>query len=290
MTKSAAIALALLPLGSSLTAETLTSHELQQNVSGYLCLLNMETAEGPEVSLQLSDYKDVWSVNILVQNAPDRFRRFFDERGLRDEEAWEEEFQQVLIGERTFDLHQTDLMEVQRSEVDERSFAVFRIAERHNVAAALNAMAIERLTIPQLVALPDTGGALAEFRTCASAAMGLEVGERVETDFRAEYRMIFERSFESWVEAGARAESCMQGRIRDAEIDAVIERAASAFYPGLLNYWKRDEYADGLRGRVPLSRLSGATAAMESCFMAGNLAEMSFMPVERAIEEAEDME
>lgn len=171
--------------------------------------------------------------------------------------------------------------------MDEKTTGIFSVDERHNVARALEAMANDGIEIQGLVSLYGTASVLSEFRSCSYAAIGLQEGERVETDFRAEYRMIFEGALENWVTSMARAEHCLATRFDDDAVSEVIDAAADAFYPGILNFRKRSEYRKDLEGVLPMAKLSGmADAKTEGCLMAGRLADVSRMPVDKAIDEA----
>lgn len=267
--------------------ETVTGGEFYEDRSGYPCFATLNTDAGKSVTLQLSDYKDVWSLKFIVSDRSSVYRRFFDSRGLRDEGAFEDAFEGVRIGERSFDFNDVSLFEVRRQDVDEKTAGIFSVDEKHNVARALEAMAEDGIGIQGLVSLDGTATVLSEFRSCSYAAMGLQEGERVETDFRAEYRMIFEGAFENWLTSMARAEHCLATRFDDDAVSEVIDAATDAFYPGILNFPKRSEYREDLERLLPMAKLSGMTdARTEGCLMAGRLADVSRMPVDRAIEEA----
>lgn len=267
--------------------ETVTGGEFFEDRSGYPCFATLHTDAGKSVTLQLSDYKDVWSLKFIVSDRASVYRRLFDSRGLRDEGAFEDAFGGVRIGERSFDFNDTSLFEVQRQDVDEKTAGIFSVDEQHNVARALEAMADDGIEIQGLVSLDSTATVLSEFRSCSYAAMGLQEGERVEIDFRAEYRMIFEGAFEDWVINMARAEHCLAKRFDDGAVSEVIDAAADAFYPGILNFRKRGEYREELERMLPIAKLTGMTdARTEGCLMVGRLADVSRIPVERAIEEA----
>lgn len=279
---------AILALSASTAAgETVTGSEFFEDRSGYPCFATLNTDAGKGVTLQLSDYKDVWSINFIVSDRAAVYRKYFDSRGLRDEEAFENAFGGIRIGERNFKFNDTSLFEVQRKDVDEKSAGIFSIDERHNVARALEAIADDGIEIQGLVSLHGTAEALSDFRTCSYAAMGLQEGERVETDFRAEYRMIFEGAFQNWVTSMARAEHCLAARFDDDAVAEVVDAAADAFYPGVLNFRKRSEYRHDLEGMLPIAKLSGmADARTEGCLMAAGLANMSRMPVDQALKAA----
>lgn len=268
-------------------SETVTGGEFYEDRSGYPCFATLNTDAGKSVTLQLSDYKEVWSLNFVVSDRASVYRRFFDSRGLYDEDAFEDAFEGVRIGERSFDFNDTSFFEVRRQDVDEKTTGIFSVDERHNVARALEAMANDGIEIQGLVSLYGTASVLSEFRSCSYAAIGLQEGERVETDFRAEYRMIFEGAFENWVTSMARAEHCLATRFDDDAVSEAIDAAADAFYPGILNFRKRSEYRKDLEGVLPMAKLSGmADAKTEGCLMAGRLADVSRMPVDKAIDEA----
>lgn len=279
---------AIVVLNAGMAAgETVTGIEFFEERSGYPCFATLNTDADKSITLQLSDYKEVWSLKFIVSDRGSIYRRFFDNRGLRDEDAFEDAFGQVRVGERMFDFNDTSLFEVQRQDVDEKTAGIFSVNEQHNVARALEAMAEDGIVIQGLVSLDGTSDALKDFRACSYAAMGLDEGERIETDFRAEYRMIFEGAFENWITSMSRAEHCLAARFDDDSVSEVVNAAAAAFYPGILNFRKRSEYRENLEGLLPIAKLSGmADARTEGCLMAGRLADVSRLPVDRAIEEA----
>lgn len=271
-------------------AETIVGQEFSKDFNGYPCFVTLNTEAGKGVTLQLSDYKDVWSLNFIVSDRADTYRRFFDSRGLRDERAFSEAFGGVKIGGRDFNFEEISLFEVQRQDVDEKTAGIFEIKEQHNVSQALEAMTADGIEISGLVNFDGTANSLSEFRSCSYAAMGLREGERVETDFRAEYRMIFERSFEAWVSSMAKAEQCLDARYDDAAVEEVIDAAGDAFYPGIFNFRTRSTYREDLEGKLPFAKLAGIADAQQGCLMAGRLAEASRIPVDRAIQSAADLD
>lgn len=63
-------------------SETVTGGEFYEDRSGYPCFATLNTDAGKSVTLQLSDYKEVWSLNFVVSDRASVYRRFFDSRGL----------------------------------------------------------------------------------------------------------------------------------------------------------------------------------------------------------------
>ena len=109
---------------------------------------------------------------------------------------------------------------------------------------------------------------------------------KAEYDYRDRLRSIFEDSFETWISHSAQAEACLRGRLDEKEIEAVADQAAKAFYPGILNILKRRSYVDDLKSKVPLAKLKGRTGG--SCLMAGQLADLSRLPMDEAIDAAKE--
>jgi hypothetical protein len=270
-------------------SETVSRHEFLRDFNGYPCFITLNTDSDASVTLQLSDYDDVWSINLFVSGKPDIYRNFFDRRSLRDDDAFRRSFGSVTLGKQSFKFSEVTLFEVQKQDVDEKTAGLFGINEQHNVVQTLEAMKDDGIIISGLINLNGTIDPLSEFRTCSYSAMGLSEGEPVETDFRAEYRMIFERAFEVWVSSMAQAEHCLVGRYDDGAVDGVIDAAADAFYPGLLSFSKRSSYREELEKLLPLAKLTGMADAKKSCLMADRLVEISRIPVDRAIEEAANL-
>lgn len=278
----------LVLIAHAAAGETVIVGEFHEDHNGYPCFATLHTDADRSVTLQLSDYRDIWSLRFVVADRASDYRRFFDSRGLRDKNAFKKAIDLVRIGERSFEFNDTSLLfGVRREEVNEKTTGIFSVDEQHNVTRALEAMENDGIEIRNLVSLDGTVEALGEFRSCSYTAMGLKRGERVETDFRAEYRMIFEDAFENWLTTMARAEHCLVSRFDDEAVSEVVEAATDAFYPGILNYRKRSEFREELEGLLPIAKLSGMSDAMtKGCLFVEKLADLSRMPVEKTIGEA----
>lgn len=272
--------------------ESVEEHELFKNRSGYPCVIDIRTDEGNTLSLQLSDNKNIWSLGVNISNREEVYREFFDAEGLYDRESFETTFRLFRIGERTVDFHKASLFEVnERDDIDEKTIAVFSINGKHSVTKALTAMSADGLQIEGLVSVDDTVDALNDFRFCSYAALGLEIEERVESDTRAEYRVVFERAFENWVESMAKAEQCLVALFDDDAVNKVIEEAAAAFYPGTDNDGRRSSYREELNDMLPFAKRSGMIDARTgSCAVAGTLADMAQVPVDRALQKATELD
>ncbi|MDX8355678.1 hypothetical protein [Cognatiyoonia sp. IB215182] len=134
---------AVLIFGAGMAAgETVTGGEFFEDQSGYPCSATLQTDANKSVTLQLSDYKDVWSLRFIISDRASIYRRFFDSRGLHDKDAFEDAFRGVRIGERSFDFNDASLFEVHRQDVDDKTSGIFSIDEKHNVARALEAMKV----------------------------------------------------------------------------------------------------------------------------------------------------
>lgn len=257
--------------------------------SDYACSVLMTGSSGTVMSVTLSDYKDIWKLVFFVSGNPDEVVPYFDDNGLADRDRFRAKIPEVQVGGTAFRLTDANILEVQRSKVDNETTSIFELETRHRVASALDTMQKDGISFGRFASLSQTVEATTEFRACALAALELAPGETVELDFREEYRLVFEPSFERWVAAMARAESCLVARFDDAEIESVAEKASSAFYPGVLNTLKRRAYKEDLMGGLPFSKLAGSVdAATDGCLMAASLVEMSRLPVDGAIRAAEE--
>lgn len=270
-------------------AETVTKHLMTKDKSEYPCFLELHTDEAKKVVIQLSDYKDVWSIRIVVPNRPEIFQNFFSEYDVRDQEKLDATFKELVIGSSKFRINEVNLLAAGRDTLDENSAAFLSVHEKHNVVAAIDAMSQDGISIPGLFELSNTVTATEDYRSCSLEAMGVSSGEKVEFDSRAEFRMIFEESFETWLTYSARAEACLQAQLDEDDIEEVIAKASDVFFPGILNTLKRRSYSDDLRSQIPFAKLDGfAEASSGGCMMAGNLAKMARLPMEQAIEAATD--
>lgn len=275
-------------LATQLIAEEVTKSEFQADVHGYPCFVTMHTGFGTKFTTQLSDYQDVWSLNFFFSGQPMVFLRFFKSNGLQDQDALAGNVREISIGGKTFDLSDVHLFAVQRSEVDETTPLIVTIETEHRVALALEAMQVDQVQLAGIISLTKTSEGFREFRSCAMNAMGLQEGQKVEVDYREEYRLSFEKAFALWVSAANRADSCSAGRLDDEKIDDVIERASSAFYPGMTNLFQRGRYEEELRRQQTFAAVDGRTSAVsDGCFMADSLAEITEKTALQAIESAE---
>lgn len=273
----------------SASAETVSEAKFTAGKNDYACSVAMTGSAGTGLSISLSDYKDVWKLIFFVTGNPDEVLPYFGDNGLVDNDRFSAKIPEVQVGGTAFRLTKAMILAVQRSDVDKETPSILELETRHRVAAALDAMQKDGISFGRFATLSQTTKATAEFRACSLAALGLAPGEAVEVDFREEYRLVFEPSFKSWVAAMARAESCLVARFDDAEIESVAEKASSAFYPGVLNTFKRRAYKEGLIGDVPFSKLAGSVDAIsDGCLMAEGLVDLSRLPVESAIKAAED--
>lgn len=281
--------LAFCSLSGAAAAEPVTSNEFQRDVADYPCSTTMKTSSGRAFVVQLSDYKDVWSLNFLLSGNPTVLRTFFDSRGLRDDDRFAAAVARITIGRSEIAVSDATVHAVQVSEVDASTFAEVGVETLHRVSQVLTAMKDDGATFGPLGSFSDTD--FTEFRACAHEAMGLGEDEVVNIDIREEYRLAFENLFESWAEHAALADSCMVALLDEGRRSSYIERAAAAFYPGLTNMFRRDEYRSSLESSATFAQLAGRTAAItDGCLMAAQLADLSERAVLDVLERAEALD
>lgn len=252
------------------------------------CAVNLFADERQALNLSLNRYQGIWRLDFTVRNRPLTFsqQELFDDDGYIDRTAFEETFGSVSLGNHEIDFNDTYFWGLIRSNIDEDSRAVFKILEKHNVADALFALQQDVIVIPGLIHLEGTSALLEEFRTCSYAKMGLQKNQRVETDYRAEFRMMFEETFENWIENRGKAVACLATSANDSEVDEVIEAAANAFYPGWLNFRKRRAYRESFEQVRSTAYLRGLYKR-GGCMLAGRILDLSRMTLDSAINAAE---
>lgn len=236
--------------------------------------------------MNLSDYKG-WSLTFFVSGTPQLLSPYFNKRGLRDQGRLLADVDAVRIGQSSFDLDDAEIWALEWKEVDTKTDISFDLETEHKVGRALQAMKDDGIQLSLFADLSATSEALEEFRICGLNAMGLSESDLIETNYREEYRLIFEKSFKAWVIAAGRADGCLASAPDDAEIRAVAVDAASAFVKGWFAWSDRSDYEEDLMNSVPRFKLSGlAEATTEGCLMAGSLVSASRAPVDAAIEAA----
>lgn len=292
-TASSAILLALALVGTlssvaiaDILEATLSDTTLKKDLNGHPCQLELTTVEGPEVTFQLSDYEDTWRINLFVKNVSSALIPFFDVNGLLDMDRFRRQVHTIELGGSEFRIAESFLYAIFRTDLNEESSAEFTIIDAHNVSGALKAMGKENIGVNGILSVSTPVGAFEDFQTCAFAAMDLLPETPVETDFRAEFRHIFERSFVLWIKEAARADACGQLRYDDGEVERIIDEAEDAFYPGTLLLSKRSAFRSELELAASSARTSGLVEGLSNCIMAEQMAEMSLSPVREAIRSA----
>lgn len=259
--------------------------------AGEQCSLSLFTDAGPSLTVRLSDVDGTWELNMFVSGVKHELRAYFGSNGLRDEDALKADVTHILFGFDKIEPTDAEVMEVQSSELTDQSVAIFTVETGHRVSAALDAMTADAVRFGSLAVLSDATTHFEPFRQCALAELGIPDGGSIPTDFREEYRLSFETGLEMWVSAAARADSCLAGNYQEETALAYLDRASSAFYPGITNYLRRSEYVDGKVFTISMAELTGRTEAMkDGCLMAANLAELSERIVLQSIEAAEEMD
>lgn len=287
------IFLILLIFPSIAWSEEVVKFEVARNLNGRPCQVEFISDRGTKISLQVSEYKDVWSMSFWINNRADKFKSYFQAGfSAPDAEKFLNEFKEISFSGKEFQVDEGFIYSFGNgaSSVDDRTQANLEIKLKHRVVAILKAMKDDGISVPGLIELSGTVEGSSKFRECAYAAFDLPIDSSLPVDSRAELRLIFEKSFKRWVESSSQAQQCMVGRLPDAEIEKIISTAADTFYPGMMNLMKRRDYRDQLTRMVPLARLSGMAAAKaDGCFMAGQLSQLSSLPMEQAIRAAQEL-
>ncbi len=114
--------------------------------------------------------------------------------------------------------------------------------------------------------------------------MGIENASDVPIDMLAEYRMIFQESFRTYVAAKAKDGFC-KNKEYELNLDQdILDRAASAFYPGWMEWSARSQFKNEMQSSASVARMSGISSALgDGCTMSAALADLSIVPVEAAI-------
>lgn len=278
-------------LASGAWAGDVTRFELKEEFHGYPCFLTLQTTDDPELTIQLSDYKDVWSLNFFVSHNPTAIKRLGTKNNIVNRDELLTNVPSVHLDDRSFPFHEANLFAAGSAPFDDSTPAIFELREKHNVAALLSQKDVQSISLPGLFEASNAHDALAQFRSCSMNAMGIKEGGKVDYDARAEYRMIFEKSFDEWIKSLAREEYCTLKSLDDARVDAIIQKATDAFYPGVRNFMKRRAYANDLSEKLPILKLGGmADGKANGCFMASETVTISAIPVQMAIEKAENMD
>ena len=277
---------------TALPAKTVTDFTSHPNKFFADCTVKLYSNEKEIASFRLSKYKGVWGIRIAVLDTPHALLPFFKDNGFWDSEKFKDTLDIIKIGESTHRL--TDayfLGAMKREDISSTTTAFFEIKEEYPVTQALASMKADSFEIKGFIVAEGAGPALEAFRACSYEAMDITPDKIADRDYLVELRYMFEESFDDWIASVARAEACSVTASSSSKVDATIQKAASAFFPGVLNILKRRSYAEELRGKMPTARLSGINKALNSgCIMASKLATSSFLVVEQSIDAAESLD
>jgi hypothetical protein len=283
---TATVFLPLALVGAIAQAEPVVKASFDENVSGHPCKVKLDTQSGRTFAMNLSDHEG-WGLTFFVRGTPQLLSPYFNKRGSRDQDRLLSDVDAVRIGQSSFDLDGAEIWEIEWKKVDTKTEVSFDLETEHKVGRALQAMKDDGIQLGLFADISGTSEALEEFRICGLKAMGLSEGDSIETNYREEYRLIFEKSFKAWVTAAGRADGCLVSAPDDAEIRAVAVDAASAFVTGWLAWSERSDYEEDLMNSASLFKLTGlAEARTEGCLMAGTLVSASRAPVDAAIDAA----
>ncbi|MFG6082128.1 hypothetical protein ACEUZ9_002771 [Paracoccus litorisediminis] len=293
------LALAFLPLCPAGTmAAEIASHEFKDEHDQ--CTLRMEVASGPR--LKLAAWKsstdgvpnlELTSSNIVDELQPYlRTKTVIQNMQLLDSDAVEEALPGFTMGGRAFRADHVGFYGISRDMIDEKVWIEHRMETQKGVSEVLEALKQDGISVPGLYEkISGTAASVEEFRDCAYQKLGFDEGDTFDTDFRAHYRMAFEKALPLWIENLSWASSCGQMVYVDAEIDETLERAAGAFYPGILKGSRRSEYISSFGLPIATAKLSGTVKAMkDGCLAPGLLARTAKSLVEETITSAEKLD
>ena len=87
---------------STALATEVDTVDFQEDYNGYPCFLSMKSENGGNLTFQLSDYKDIWRLNLVVSNRALVFQDFFNNQGRYKVDEFSRTFTKVVLDGKEF--------------------------------------------------------------------------------------------------------------------------------------------------------------------------------------------
>lgn len=289
----------LLPLfitlaASPSVADTFTTLDVEDGKAGFPCNQTMMSDAGRKFVLHLSDYEDVWHIEVFVDKVGTVLLPYFSsDTDMLDRDLVLERFSKIAVGGAHFNVDEVGSSIVNRKDVTDDSRSIrFTFNTRYKVANIADTMNLSStLSIPGLADLDGAEEPLQRFGSCVREKLGLGEGEIEPYDPVAAYRNLFETHFEKWLGAGFTADSCGVIKFTDKDVENMISRAANAFLPGVMNTLKRRDFEKKWGFEISSAKLDGTIAVLKGqCGVSRTLFSGYDKFIERTIQDALDAE
>lgn len=253
------------------------------------CEVSFE-GERPNLTVQLEKIRGDWKINFWVDHAPAALVPYFDGKlGLRDEEKFRKSVPYVTVGDKDIEVTGAEIWEAQRASLSDQSAASLEVEPLRRVAQLLKALPTNEVRFGSFIMVGGLKKGLAEFQSCAWAAIGVPEGEALRLDKVAESRMVFEDALQKWAQTRSLAKACGVS-VSPGSVDAMIDEGSSSFFPGLFNYYVRADWVKSMRLSVSTSDLTGlAERSANGCGFGLDALERGWRDVlEKSIDAATD--
>lgn len=252
-------------------ADTLATFHVQDGQSGYPCNQTIIGSSGREYTLHLSQDSNGWSLDFIVNHVADKVSEFFDQSGLQDSTSLANRFQTLTLNGQNVQFGSVMLDAVQKSELGDKTALKFSVETKYYITKALDAMQYGKVDVSRLFSLDGAQQPIGLFRSCAQKAMGSNTDNTANFNARSAFKVFFDNNLSNWISAGVQANTCGVASFGDEDINKTIDRAAEAFYPGILNILKRRSFKKGLQTEIAIAKMDGAEKAMNNCLAAETL-------------------
>ena len=277
-------------IGTSGAAQEVVEHvETAHGRAGHACFVRAETDAGTGVTFQLSDYTSTWQLRVFVSNRAEYYRSFAA-AGQIDRDRFRRAHDRYEIGAASIVVQDVFFPFTSLDEISDSSRAALEVSGFQNVAEVLMRMSGDRIVAPGLLDVTGLAPVFKAVRSCGVEAMGLKFGTRIAVRIRADYRMKFDALHTEVVEHLSTAENCGRRAPPWLTLAELEQRAAKAFFPGLLSFAKRASYARDLEYSRRLGTLRGVSGAIKgNCLVPGTLAHSRLETMQMMVRAAEEL-
>jgi len=239
--------------------EVVMHSSFEEDADQESCQLNIATENGRNVTISTSYLDDTWQIWISPTVKASTMEPYFDGDHF-DDLDFELSVFQVHSAERDFFVHDFIWFAKRRSMLQDDRTLHLITGGAHNVEAFVRNLDTGTIGATNLFEVTGLEEGVPAFQQCVSRQMGAAPSSTSAEARRVDARLMFDQSFERWVEYYALADHCSIDNYKASLVERYIDRAGDAFFPGLMNTFKRNRYTERLEKNASMGKLSGDSA------------------------------
>lgn len=269
MTLTALTASLLSTSALAVTPEAVTESEFRENTENKSCRLDIKTDAGRKVGIRAEQSDDFWSVTLSSTMKAETMAPYYDDMGLYETFNFEVTVRSMYVGEQEVPITQSLWLSPMLSKLEDNSPLYLTVEGNHNVAAIARNLSTGEIKVENLFALTGLSDGVSAFQGCVQRHVGDAPSTSSTEALLFDTRLRFNQEFGYWVQNYAHAAKCNAVTYQQSKVDQYIDRAGDAFYPGILNIYKRYQYKDNLKDKASHNKTLGELSALGAGVLRG---------------------